>query len=257
VRTVQSGPTLAMIAQLALLAALSGTVGLGAVGALAGIVCGAVTNGVLSVGLARAGSAVLGPANRVTLARATLVGAISALIVDSFSRPAHVGVLVALAAVALALDAVDGWVARRTNTVSALGSRFDMEVDAFLILMLSISVSRFAGAWVLAIGFARYAMFAAGLALPWLALPVPKRYWRKVVAAVQGIVLTAATAQFLPAPVITIALAAAMALLAESFGRDVWWLWWQPPAALSRTRPAILRPVGAPGTITSRTGGSV
>ena len=43
--------------------------------------------------------------------------------------------------VALALDGVDGQVARRTGTVSALGARFDMEVDAFLVLVLSVHVA--------------------------------------------------------------------------------------------------------------------
>ena len=64
--------------------------------------------------------------------------------------------LVLLASVALALDAVDGRVARRTGTVSALGGRFDMEVDAFLILVLSVQVARDHGLWVLVIGAARY-----------------------------------------------------------------------------------------------------
>ncbi len=40
--------------------------------------------------------------------------------------------LVALASAALVLDAVDGQVARRTGTATALGARFDGEVDAFL-----------------------------------------------------------------------------------------------------------------------------
>ena len=77
--------------------------------------------------------------------------------------------LVALAAVALVLDAVDGWVARRTGTVSALGARFDMEVDAFLILVLSGVRRRDVRPWwVLAIGAARYAFVAAGWLLPWM-----------------------------------------------------------------------------------------
>ena len=46
-----------------------------------------------------------------------------------------------LAAVALALDPADGWLARRTGTASALGARFDGEVDAFLILALSVYVA--------------------------------------------------------------------------------------------------------------------
>jgi hypothetical protein len=59
----------------------------------------------------------------------------------------------------------------------------------------------------------------------WMRRPVPPRYWRKPVAAIQGIVLTAAVADFLPTPVIMVAIAVAMVLLAESFGRDLVWQW--------------------------------
>ena len=161
----------------------------------------------------------------MTLARATLAVGVAALVADSFDQPVPVTLLVSLAAIALALDAVDGWVARRTRTTSTLGARFDGEVDAFLILVLSVYVARSAGAWVLAIGAARYAFLAAGWVLPWMREPLPPRYWRKVVAATQGIVLTIAAADVLPLALTQAALVAALALLAESFGRDVWWLW--------------------------------
>ena len=105
----------------------------------------------------------------------------------------------AIAVVALLLDAVDGWVARHTRTASALGARFDMEVDAFLVLVLSVCVARTTGWWVLAIGVARYATLAASWSAPWLRGTVRPRYWRKVVAAVQGIVLILAATQLLPA----------------------------------------------------------
>jgi len=119
-----------------------------------------------------------------------------------------------------------------------LGARFDAEVDAFLILILSVYVARSAGIWVLAIGAARYAFLAAGWPLPWLREPLPPRYWRKVVAATQGIVLTIAAAQVLPAAVTQAALIVALVLLAESFGRDVWWLWRQREAAHASHTPA-------------------
>jgi phosphatidylglycerophosphate synthase len=106
-----------------------------------------------------------------------------------------------------------------------LGEHFDAEVDAFLILVLSVYVARPAGAWVVAIGAARYAFLAAGWLLPWMREPLPPRYWRKVVAATQGIVLTIAAADVLPPALTQAILVAALALLAESFGRDVWWLW--------------------------------
>src|SRR5215207_5719979 len=149
----------------------------------------------------------------------------TALTAASFDQPVPVTILVSLAVVALALDAVDGWVARRTRTTARLGAQFDAEVDAFLILILSVYVARSAGAWVLAIGAARYAFLAAGWALPWMREPLPPRYWRKVVAAMQGIVLTIGAAHVLPPAVTQAALVAALVLLAESFGRDVWWLW--------------------------------
>jgi phosphatidylglycerophosphate synthase len=132
---------------------------------------------------------------------------------------------VVLASAALALDAVDGQVARHTRTVTPLGARFDGEVDAFLILVLSVAVARNLGGWVLAIGLARYALLVAGWAISWLRAPLPPRYWRRVVAAVQGIVLTVAASGLLPRPVAVVAVGAALLLLIESFGRDVVWLY--------------------------------
>ena len=146
------------------------------------------------LGSVQVGPVTLGLADWVTLARATLAVGVAALVADSFSRPAPVALLVSLAAVALALDAVDGWVARRTRT-TATGARFDGEVDAFLILVLSVYVARSVGAWVLAIGAARYVFFAAGWLLPWMRAPLPPRFWRKIVAAAQGIFLTVAASQ--------------------------------------------------------------
>ena len=228
-RTVHTGPLGGLLGQLAVLAVLAATVGLSGAGWAAGFACGLVTWLGLARGLAHAGRRGLSPADKVTLTRATLVGGVAALVVDSLTGdvPATSPVpgLVALCVVALVLDAVDGRVARRTGTVSPLGAAFDMEVDAFLILVLSGYVAASVGPWVLAIGFARYALFVAGWLLPWLRQTVPPRYWRKVVAATQGIVLTAAAADVLPAALVVCALAAALALLTESFGRDVCWLW--------------------------------
>ena len=69
--------------------------------------------------------------------------------------------------------------------------------------------------------------------------PLPPRYWRKVVAATQGIVLTVAAADVLPRAVTQAALVAALALLAESFGRDVWWLWSNRHATHARVAAAV------------------
>jgi phosphatidylglycerophosphate synthase len=226
-RTVQAGPVIGLMGQLALLFVLAGTVGLSLAGWLVGTAYGLTTTAILSHGLTRSGAAALGAANRVTLTRAAFVGGVAALVADALVRPASVAALVELAVVALVLDGVDGWVARRTGTASALGARFDMEVDAFLILVLSVYVGLSVGPWVLAMGAARYVAWAAGSVVPWMGVSVPPRYWRKPVAAIQGIVLTAAVAQLLPAPAMNVVVAVALVLLAESFGRDVVWQWRQ------------------------------
>ena len=180
----------------------------------------------------------------MTLTRATLAGGVAALVVTSFDRAVPVPVLVSLTIVALALDAVDGQVARRTGTVTDLGARFDMEVDSFLLLVLSGYAARVTGPWVLAIGGMRYAFVVATWVLPWMRGTLPPRYWRKVVAATQGVVLVVAAAGVAPRPVILTALVGALVLLVESFGRDVGWLWLHRTAVRPARRAAEL---GQPG----------
>jgi phosphatidylglycerophosphate synthase len=229
-RTAPTAPLTALAAQLLLIAGLAVTAGLdrsglGPAGWAVGLACGGVMSLALARGRSHWGADRLGPADWVTLARAALAAGVAALVADSFAEPVPVALLVSLASLALLLDAVDGRIARRTDTTSALGEHMDAEVDAVLILILSVYVARSAGAWVLAIGAARYAFLAAAYPLPWLRAPLPPRYWRKVVCATQGIVLTIAAAQLLPQALAEAALSVALALLAESFGRDAWWLW--------------------------------
>jgi phosphatidylglycerophosphate synthase len=233
-RAIQTGPAAGLIAQLLLLAILAGTAGLGEMGLTVGIACAVAMAAALARGLARNADAPLGPASWVTLARATLAVGVAALAADSFAEQTPVALLVTLASVALVLDAVDGWVARHTGTATALGARFDGEVDAFLILALSIYVAPASGAWVLAIGAARYLFLAGEWLLPWMRAPLPPRRWRKVVAATQGVVLTVAAAAVLPAALTQALLVAALALLAGSMGECVWWLWRRRYAAFEQ-----------------------
>jgi phosphatidylglycerophosphate synthase len=222
---IQWGPGVGLLCVAALLAVLDLTGGIGLVGSVTGLVSGVVGCALLARGLTRRGAARMGPADGVTLARLVLSCGIAALAVDSFFQVARVPALVVLAGVALMLDWLDGFVARRTRSASELGARFDMETDAFLILVLSLYVADATGWWVLVIGLARYAFVGAGAVWPWLRSTVPPRYWCKVVAAAQGVVLTVAASDLLPAAVETLTLGVALVLLAESFGREVWQLW--------------------------------
>jgi phosphatidylglycerophosphate synthase len=219
------GPIVGLAAHLILVTALAATVGVSPAGWLAGTAYAVVLAVVLGAGLRRSGMRALGPANAVTLGRATLVGGVTALVVTSFTAPVPLPVLVTLVGVALALDGVDGQVARRTNSTTKLGARFDMEVDSFLVLVLSIAVAGTFGWWTIAMGAYRYVFVAASWAWPWLNAPLLPRFSRKVVAAVQGVALVVATASLLPEAVAFVVLAAALATLTWSFGLDVQWLW--------------------------------
>ncbi|NUT52145.1 MAG: CDP-alcohol phosphatidyltransferase family protein, partial [Saccharothrix sp.] len=181
--------------------------------------------------LRRSGRGGLGPADRVTLARGLLVGGVTALVADGGTTTA---VLVAFASVALALDFVDGRVARRTGTASAMGARFDMEVDAFLILVLSVQVAGRLGPWVLVMGALRYAFVAASWFLDRLRGALPPSCARKAVAAVQGIVLVVASSGLVPHAGVPVGLA--LASLLWSFGRDITWLWRNAPASVEGVR---------------------
>lgn len=211
--------------QLLVLALLGTAIGMGPAGWLTGLAFAIATWAVLTRALRRSRPRSFGPANRVTLGRAILVGGVTALVADSFESSPPVTLLVGLTAVALILDGVDGKVARRTGTSTALGARFDMEVDAFLILVLSVYVSMSLGPWVLLIGTMRYAFVAAARVLPWLNAALPHSMARKTVAALQGIVLLVAGAGILPLEGNAAAVLLALASLAWSFGRDITWLY--------------------------------
>ena len=197
---------------------------LSAAGWAAGVLYLVVSNGLLARGLQRSGMENFGWGNAATATRSTLVGLVTALVTTSLSALVSVPLLIALTTIALALDAVDGWLARRTDSVSALGARFDMEVDAFLLLVLSAYVATMLGWWVLTIGALRYVFVIAGWAMPCMRRTLPPRYWRKVVTAVAGASLTVVATGLAPMWASTGLTVLALALLLESFGRDVLWL---------------------------------
>lgn len=163
------------------------------------------------------------PADRVTLARTVLIGGCATIAVLILAGPlqARPWWLIALAAPALALDGVDGFVARRTGTSSAAGARLDMEMDAALLLVLSVVAVASLGPWVLTIGLMRYVFAFAFRFRPQLRAPLAFSQFRRVVAAIQGVALVVALAPVVPVPLAQVVLAGALALLVVSFGRDV------------------------------------
>ncbi|QQS53903.1 MAG: CDP-alcohol phosphatidyltransferase family protein [Candidatus Competibacteraceae bacterium] len=168
-----------------------------------------------------------GAANQVTLSRAGMAALAAGLIGRPEMTPDQSWFVAALAGLALALDGIDGWLARRGGLQSRFGARFDMEVDAFFILILAALLfqSGKAGAWVLLSGLLRYGFVALGYALPWLNRPLPPRWRRQAVCVLQTAVLALCLAPPLIPPWTTALAAAALGLLALSFAVDVRWLW--------------------------------
>ena len=165
----------------------------------------------------------LGLCNLVTLARLVLASALLAPLVG----PGAAGPIVAVALLALMLDGVDGWLARRQGRESAFGARFDMEVDAAFGLVLAVNAlaAGHAGPGVLLLGLPRYLFAAAARRWSWLARPLPERLGRKIVCVLQITVLIALQVPTLASALAPALVSATLALLGWSFGRDVAWLW--------------------------------
>ncbi|MDX2222020.1 MAG: CDP-alcohol phosphatidyltransferase family protein [Rhodospirillaceae bacterium] len=182
-----------------------------------------------------------GAANTVTLMRMALAALSVGIMLDAVvvQGPVPDGLAwgaFAIAALGLALDGIDGPLARCQNLESAFGARFDMEVDAALILALSVLAWAWGkcGAWVIVGGLLRYAFVAAGTVWPVLTGPLAPSFRRKVAAVVQGATLTALAAPVITPPLSSVAAAAALALLVYSFAVDVFRLLRSRRASYSR-----------------------
>lgn len=165
-----------------------------------------------------------GLANGATLLRGVAVALFAGLV--GAGAPGQAWLIVGLAAAALALDGVDGWLARRLESASLFGARFDMEVDALLILVLAALVfdGGKAGVWVLAAGGLRYAFVAAQALAPVLRSPLPKSRRRKTVCVLQIAALIVCLAPVVTAGVSAALAAVSIAVLAWSFAVDTVWL---------------------------------
>ena len=163
------------------------------------------------------------PADRVTLIRAVLAGGCATLVVLALvaSAPTRSWVLVGFAAIALLLDAIDGWVARRTGTANTHGARLDMETDSAFVMILSIPVALTVGPWALMIGAMRYLFWAAAVWRPALRQELTFSQFRRVTAGIQGVALVFALVPIVPSQVAAVTTALALALLVVSFGKDV------------------------------------
>jgi phosphatidylglycerophosphate synthase len=190
---------------------------------LAAVIIGVFPAGLASWLVQRRTQPATTPADQVTLARAVLACGCAAVAVLAVAgqAPSRSWWLFALALPTLLLDAVDGAVARRTGTASTDGARLDMEVDACVLLVLTIALAPAVGTWVVLIGALRYLLLVATWLRPELGSTLPRSQFRVFVAGLQAVVVATAIAPVLSLDVVQAMLAIALALLVMSFGTEV------------------------------------
>jgi phosphatidylglycerophosphate synthase len=168
----------------------------------------------------------VGYANLVTSGRLLLVAFVASL-VGQPTTPELAWTAVVVSTIAALLDIADGWIARRTGTATAFGARFDMEVDAVLIMVLAGLAWAWgkAGAWVLLSGLLRYGFVVGGWLLPWLRNPLPASLRRKTICVVQIVALIVVLGPIVRPPLSTLVAGLGLVILCYSFVVDTLWLW--------------------------------
>ncbi len=169
----------------------------------------------------------LGPANVITLARGLVAATLAGFIVLPRPPAPLAWLPFLLYSGVIWLDLLDGYVARRTGRVTALGVKLDMEYDCFAGLIASVLVVRYGQApwWYLAWGLARY-VFIAGLGRlerqgrP--IYPLPPSVIRRIAAGLQMASASVLLMPLFSPPATTIASIAFLEPLLLGFVRD--WL---------------------------------
>lgn len=166
-----------------------------------------------------------GSANQVSTARAALVALAASLALEP-ALPVVAATAAGAAFLATALDAMDGRMARQSGMSSAFGARFDLEIDALLIMTLAALAWRHekAGLWVLWSGLLRYLFVSAGWLWPWMNRPLPPSRRRQAVCVVQVVGLMVTILPMVEQPWSAAVAAVSLAALCGSFLVDVLWL---------------------------------
>lgn len=181
-----------------------------------------------------------GTANTITALRGGMTCLMAGFLVEAEwlidpAMAAWVWGVVAGSLLALCLDGFDGYLARRFGTSSDFGARYDMEVDAALILCLSLLtyVLKKADWWVILIGVMRYLFVALQCADERLRGRLEPSYRRKSICVLQMLALCIILLPTVEPPASTYISALALLALVYSFGSDI--------CILMRRQPQPLR----------------
>ncbi|MFK7890674.1 MAG: CDP-alcohol phosphatidyltransferase family protein [Granulosicoccus sp.] len=172
-----------------------------------------------------------GPANTVTSVRAVATAVLASLIPVAGELQLHnnsysMWFVCLFALFILALDGLDGYLARRSKTQTDFGARFDMETDAFLALIIALIVwqSGKLGAWILLLGIVRYVFVLASLKLVSLQGELYPSLRRKAICVVQISALCVLLCPWIHSELALVIGLIALVCLLGSFLRDILWL---------------------------------
>lgn len=130
--------------------------------------------------------------------------------------------------VLFALDGLDGFVAKRRGETSAFGAYFDMETDAYFVLLAGLALferGRY-GAWILVAGLLRYAYVVALALVPARRGDIPRSTWGR--HAFTALMLGLALGMVLGEPFGTVVTALGCGLVTASFARSFYWSYSRP-----------------------------
>lgn len=166
-----------------------------------------------------------GSANALTAARVAVVAGLE-LAFTGLPAPAFVAIVIVI----FLLDGLDGYLARRLRLASAFGAVFDVEADAYFVMLLCLLLwsHDIVGAWVLVAGLWRYVY-----ALVTLLIPARGAAPRSILGrVVYGVLVVSLAGAFLPAPPLAAPLAGVGTVLVTlSFVRSFTWTLRGPAAS--------------------------
>ncbi|MEC9205676.1 MAG: CDP-alcohol phosphatidyltransferase family protein, partial [Pseudomonadota bacterium] len=172
-------------------------------------------------------------ASVVTYCRAIINILIFSIIIniDQFNivdtRNNYINILPVLFFISLILDGLDGYLARLLDQTSEFGTKFDLEIDTFLLLLLSFSLYKDfnANLAVFLIPLYRYLFFILQFKLKWLRTPLPESMRRKFICFFVTLLLIISHFSFFPMYLVNGFINLSILLITFSFLKDIIWLY--------------------------------
>jgi phosphatidylglycerophosphate synthase len=146
---------------------------------------------------------------------------------DIFKNFYHGGYFALIAFLALCLDGVDGYIARRFNEQNSFGEMFDQDADTLLMLTLSISLylNKDVPMIVLLIPTYRYLFLISMTKYKWMKCDLPESYYRKISCTLSTFLLIICHSQYIKDISLSYLVLISLFVITFSFAKDILWLY--------------------------------